>query len=520
MNRLTFILLFLLTVSVSHAQKRVKLKKADNLIGGVKDGKRFDRVIGNVVFVQNKTTIYCDSAHFFKSENRIEAFGKIHITEGDSVDVTSRGLSYDGDKKIAYLRKNVVFKKLGIATLYTDFLDYDRPKNEARYFNGGKLVDSTNVLVSKKGYYDIRTNLASFKKEVVGENPDYTLKSDTLQYNSKSKIIYFRDLTTVTDKEGGEAVYKSGFYNTNQKVSNLNIGVIETAEYKIKGDEYFIDDAKKLYRAKSKVVMTSKEENMIIYGDDSFYDKKTGISKVYGNAYVAKIGDDLDTLFITADTLVSMENKDPKKKRLLAYNHVKIFREDLQGVADSLVYLAADSTIHFFTEPILWSDGNQMTADSIYMLLKNKTIDKLYMIGNSFVASQDSLKNFNQIKGRRMIANFDESMINHVLVEGNGESIYYALQEEEVEKDSTKYLVTFTTGMNKMICSNMRINFVKGKINNVTAYVMPDASFIPPLEIKEADRKLKGFVWKGEYRPARADVVKNSAVTTPSIKKL
>jgi hypothetical protein len=105
-------------------------------------------------------------------------------------------------------------------------------------------------------------------------------------------------------------------------------------------------------------------------------------------------------------------------------------------------------------------------------------------------------------------------------VEGNGESIYYALQEEEVEKDSTKYLVTFTTGMNKMICSNMRINFVKGKINNVTAYVMPDASFIPPLEIKEADRKLKGFVWKGEYRPARADVVKNSAVTTPSIKKL
>jgi lipopolysaccharide export system protein LptA len=508
MTRFTLIVLLLLAGTASYAQKRVKLKKADNLIGGVKDGKRFDRVIGNVVFVQNKTTIYCDSAHFFKAENKIEAFGKIHITDGDSVDVTSRGLSYDGDKKIAYLRKNVVFTKLGIAKLYTDFLDYDRTKNEARYFNGGKLVDTTNVLVSKKGYYDIRTNLASFKKDVVGENPDYTLKSDTLQYNSKTKIIYFRDLTTITDKEGAEAVYKSGFYNTNLKVSNLNIGVIETAEYKIKGDEYFIDDATKMYRAKIKVVMTSKEENMIIYGDNSFYNKKTGISKVYGNAYVAKIGDDLDTLYISADTLVSIESKDPRKKRLLAYNNVKIFREDLQGVADSLVYQASDSTIHFFTEPILWSDGNQMTADSIYMLLQNKTIDKLYMVGNSFVASQDSLKNFNQIKGRRMIADFDGNVISHVVVEGNGESIFYALQEEEIEKDSTKYLITFTVGLNKMICSNMRINFVKGKVNNVTAYVMPDASFIPPLEIKESDRKLKGFVWKGERRPAHADVVK------------
>ncbi|MEQ1585796.1 MAG: OstA-like protein [Cyclobacteriaceae bacterium] len=508
MLRFTFIILLIVIGSAAVAQKRVKLKKADNLIGGIKDGKRFDRVIGNVVFVQNKTTIYCDSAHFFKTENRVEAFGKIHITEGDSVDVTSRGLSYDGTKKIAYLRKNVVFTKLGIATLYTDFLDYDRPKNEARYFNGGKLVDTTNVLTSKKGYYDIGTNLASFKTDVVGVNPDYTMKSDTLQYDSKAKIIYFRDLTTVTDKEGATAVYKNGFYNTNQKYSTLKQGQIETPEYKIKGNEYDIDEARKMYRAKGKVVMTSKEENMLIFGDNSFYDKKRGISKVYGNAYVAKIGDDLDTLFIGADTLVSIESKDPRKKRLLAYNHVKIYKTDLQGVADSLVYASSDSTIHFYTNPILWSDENQITADSIWIQLKNKNIDKMYMIANSFVASQDSLQNFNQIKGRRMVVIFDGSAISYVTVQGNGESIYYALQEKDVETEGKKYKVTYTTGMNKMICSNMRINFVEGKVNNVSAYVKPDASFIPPQELKEADKKLKGFDWKEKYRPTKAEVVK------------
>lgn len=505
------LLLFLLACAqLTVAQRQVKLKKADYLFGAVKDGERFDRVIGNVVFVQNNTTIYCDSAHFFKKKNRVEAFGQIHITDGDSVDVVSRSLSYDGNKRIAYLRKNVVFTKKGIATLYTDFLDYDRPKSEARYFNGGRLVDSANVLTSKKGYYDIRTNMASFKTEVTGKNPDYTLESDTLQYNSTTKIIYFRDNTTVTDKDGSTAVYKSGFYNTNLKASALNLGQMETAEYKIKGDEYQIDDVRKFYRAKGRVVMTSKEENMLIFGDNSFYDKQKGISKVFGNSFVAKIGDDADTLFITADTLVSIESPDPKKKRLLAYKNVKIFKSDMQGVADSLAYIAIDSTLHMYTQPILWNNENQMTADSIYMVMKNKKIDQLYMIANSFVASQDSLKNFNQIKGRRMVAHFSGSQINFVSVNGNGESIYHALQEKEIETDKGKFLVTYTTGMNKMICSNMKINFKEGRINNVSAYVQPDATFTPPHEIKETDRLLKGFDWKSKLRPMRADVVKRS----------
>lgn len=505
------LLLILLASANSLAQRRVKLSHADSLAGGIRQGERFDRLLGNVIFTQTNTTIYCDSAHFYKTKNRIEAFGKVHITEGDSVDVTSLALTYDGNKKIAYLRKKVVFTKLGIATLYTDFLDYDRQKNEARYFNGGKLVDTTNVLTSQKGYYDVRTNLAAFKTNVVGVNPDYTMTSDTLQYNSKTKIIYFKDETTIKDKDGGIAVYKSGFYNTNKKLSALNLGEIETVEYKIKGNEYFIDDASKLYKAKGKVVMTSKEENMLIYGDDSFYDKKTGISKVYGNSYVAKIDDDLDTLFIAADTLVSIENKDPGKKRLLAYHHVRIFKRDLQGVADSLVYQSFDSTIYFFTAPALWSSGNQMTADSIRIKLKNKKIDRLFMVGNSFVVSQDSMANFNQIKGRKMTTNFKGSSINNVLVEGNAESLYYALEEKEEDLDSVMVKLTITMGMNKMICSRMRIIFEDGKVNTVNAYVKPDAQFIPPQEIKEADRKLKGFIWRANERPTREQVVKRPA---------
>jgi lipopolysaccharide export system protein LptA len=503
---LLFTLIFLLGKSC-FAQKKLKLEHADSLRGSMKDGRRFDKLLGHVVFIQNETTIYCDSAYFFKSENKLDAFGHVHITD-DSVDITSIRLSYDGNKKMANLRQQVVFEKTGIMKLYTDFLDYDRAKNIAKYFNKGKLVDTTNVLTSEKGYYNVRTNLASFKKNVVGVNKENTLNTDTLQYNSKTKIVYFRDFTSLKDNEGKTAYYQNGEYNTIKKVSTLANGEMESPSYRIKGDNYFIDNMAKYYKVKGRVVMTSKTENMLIYGDDGFYDKKNGISKVYGNSFAVKVDEQGDSLFISADTLVSLENINPRKKRLLAYHDVKIFKIGMQGKADSLAYVSADSMLYFYKAPVLWNDDNQMTADSIRILLKNKKVNRIFMNGSSFVVSQDSLRNFNQIKGRKMTAYFEANKIHHVVVEGNGESIYHALEEKEIKKDSLLIKITFLTGMNKIICSNLRINFKDGKVNNVSFYVKPDATFFPPKEIKETDRKLKGFIWLAKMRPRKQDVVK------------
>lgn len=508
---LTFLLL-LAGVS-SYGQKRVRLRQADVSRGVKQNGVRYDWVIGNVIFTQNQTTIYCDSAQIFKDINVVEAHGMVRITDGDSVTVTARRLRYDGNERVAYLRSKVVFTKLAAATLYTDYLNYYRDRAEARYFEGGKLVDSTNTLTSKKGYYMVNSNLASFKTDVVGVNPSYTLKCDTLQYNSKSKIIFFRSRTTVTDKDNQTAIYEDGFYDTkpDQKTSQLSRGTIQTPTYEMKGDKYYLDDRRKRYKANLNVVMTSKEENMTIYGDEGDYDKNKGIAKVYGNAWVAKVADDGDTLFLTADTLISVENQDPKKKRILAYNNVRIFKSDLQGTADSLVYINSDSTLVLYTSPALWTLGNQMTGDTIRVLLKNQNIDKVYLQSNAFVISQDTLSNYNQIKGRKMTALFSGKNIHHVLVDGNGESIYYVLQEEEKDLDSLLVKITYVSGMNKLICSNMKINFIEGKVNNFSAYKQPDASFIPPHELKKDDERLKGFVWRVKERPDKYDVVKTRA---------
>lgn len=478
-------------------QTKVKMKNADVVMGSVApDGERYQRLLGNVIFQQKETTIYSDSAHFYRSKNYIEAYGHVRIVEGDSVTITAKKLTYKGDLKKAELRNDVVFKKKAQMTLYTDFLDYDRTKQEAKYFNGGKLVDSTNVLTSNKGYYLVNRSLASFKKDVVGTTPDYTLKSDTLQYNTRNKTVYFLDETTLTNKNGDVATYYEGSYNTVAQKSDLAKGEVETESYILTGDKLRLDDIRKYYTATGNVEMISKEQDVIITGNYSYYDKRKGISKVYGNALMKKILQQ-DTMYLTADTLVAIENEDPSKKRLLAYNNVKIFKTDLQGKADSLAYHTSDSIIYFFTDPVLWTGENQLTADSINLELANNTIDKLNLNVNSFVISKDSLINYNQIKGRKMVVHFDDGQLKKVDVNGNGESIFFALDEFE----------TYVVGMNKILCSNMVINFLNNKAHDASFYVQPDASFIPPHELVQSEKELSGFVWREKEKPVKEEML-------------
>lgn len=497
---LQFILIALvLTVPLSlAAQRKLKLEHADQLSGTQVNGERIDKLNGNVVFIQNKTTIYCDSAYFFKSKNTIEAFGRVRITEGDSVNIIAKKLEYDGNTKKAKLRNDVVFTKLATATLYTDFLDYDRPVNQAHYFNGGRLVDSINVLTSTKGHYNVTNNLASFKRNVKVVNPDYVMTADSLQYNSRSKVIFFVTQTTVVNKDSSTFVYEAGEYDTKTKRSDLAKGAGESIDYRVSGLKYDLDAIRGIYKIRGDVVMTSKKENLIIYGQSSDYYKKKGLTKIYDKAYVAKVTEQQDTLYMTADTLISIESEDATKKRLLAYHNVKIYKRDMQGKADSLEYRVSDSTMYFYKDPVLWTSGNQMTADSISMLIKNNTIDKIFLVANSFVISQDTLLNFNQIKGRRMTAQFAGENIDNVLVEGNGESLYYML------KEGNKGL----TGMNKIICSDIIIRFKGGQVNNFTFLNRPDGNFIPPKELKLDMKTLKGFSWKSKEKPSRADVVR------------
>ena len=491
-STILFLFLTLLVAWPALSQKGAPLKHSEDMLMGMRqDGEMVNILVGNVVFTQPNTTINCDSAIFSRAKNALDAFGKVKIFDRvDSVTITSRKLTYDGNERLAKIRENVVYRK-DSTVLYTEFLDYDMVDRSARYFNGGRVVDGETVLTSRNGFYDTEANTMIFTGKVVVKNPDYVLEAEDLLYDINTKIATINSPNTITRSDGTVLTAEIGSeFNTVRSTSLFFISEIESESYILKADTIFFDEALKYYRALRNVRMLGKEDEVIITGDEARYWKPTGITVVFGEPVMRK-NDKGDTLYLSADTLVSIDHQLPENRRMLAFEHVKVFKTGLRGKADSLAYFFADSTIHFYNDPVLWNAESQITADSIYVTLKEGLIDKMYTRRNSYIISEDSIENYNQVKGRNMIAHFFENSLESVDVNGNGESLYFALEEE------TNILV----GMNKIICSDMKIKLIENKVNSIISYTNPDGKFIPAHELLEKDTKLDAFSWRIDERP-------------------
>ncbi len=503
MRQFLFICIILLLSANTQAQKKIKLEPgAKKMTGLRKGGVNYTIVTGNVKFTHKGTIFFCDSAVLVKKTNQLDAFGHVKILDGDSITVTSKTLKYDGNTKVAKLRTQVVLTKLDQMQLFTDNLDYDRNTDIAYYFNKGKVVDSTNVLTSEKGYFNTVSSFASFKTNVIGTNKEKTLRSDTLVYNTKTGIVYFVAPTQITDIDGNVFNYTEGTYETKRKHSNLFKGVAETESYFMKGNKMQLDDIRGKYTVTGNVYMLSKNDDIIITGQKAIMNKNTHTTKVFDKPLL-KMVSKKDTLYLTADTLVSIDSEEDTLKRLLAYKNVKIYKKDLAGVADSIAYFVADSVMTFYTDPVLWSGANQMSGDTIDMFIEQETISSMHLYPNAFVASADSAEYYNQIKGRSMVAWFTNEDLDKVNVYGNGQSIFFMRDEKTLE----------LVGMNTIICSDITLRFKDRKLVDASFLVKPEGKFIPPHELKKSDTKLSGFTWRGTEKPTKEELLANEIKT-------
>jgi lipopolysaccharide export system protein LptA len=479
--------------SAQDAPQKVELLQCDALDGGMFNGQSIVKLLGNVVFKQGDALLYCDSAYQYKSVNKLEAFSNVRLKQGDTLSCFGDKLVYEGES-----RKTVLSGKVRLenktTTLVTDLLNYDLSTRTATYTTGGVITDKGSTIKSKKGRYEASTSVLYFRDSVEVTDRDSRIETDTLVYEIKPKRAIFVGPTRIFDSDG--VLYaESGEYYLDSKLSNFSGRVsMETDKYFLSADQVRYDQLQQIGKASGKVLMVSKTDNIRIHGAEARYNKFTGITLVYGSPYMETPMDN-DTLFLGADTLISIERKAENFRLLIAYYRVKLFKQDMQGLADSLVYRFTDSTIHFYRNPVLWSKSNQLTSDSLYVQMANQTIDKMYMTDRALMISEDTLGYYNQLAGRKMIAHFDSGKIDFVEVHGNGESIYHALKED-----------TVLMGLNKVQCSDMRIQFYQNELQAITFYVQPDAVFIPPKEIEPDETKLKGFDWKIQLRPRKEDI--------------
>ena len=484
-----FTLITLFSFGQEEKKKRIELRNAEVLEYDESLGHKARRLLGDVIFEHEGALMYCDSAYLYE-DNSMDAFANVRINKGDSIKLFCDELNYNGNTEFAKAKRNVRLEDREM-TLTSQKLDYNMATEQAWYNTGGTLVDSENTLTSKVGYYYSLYQEMFFKDSVKLVNKQYTLYCDTLRYNTDSEVAFFLGPTRIISDEN-TIHCNFGWYDTELDVSQFsNDATVFSPDQSITGDSLYYNKRLGYGIAIGNVVVADTAQDIVLTGERAKYFEVGDMVLLTDSAVMIQdMG--VDSLFLHADTLFSIVDTIIDRRILFAYHRAKFFKPDMRGKCDSLVYSYADSTIRLYRDPILWSDENQLTSDSMWIQNRNGKIDQLFMKENSMIISEEDSGMFNQIKGRYMTGYFKESKLYKVFVEGNGETIYFA--GEDGEKPDN---------VNKAQASNLLIQIGENKVKDITFLTQPDATLNPLNLIKLEDMKLDGFNWRIEERPEK-----------------
>lgn len=499
---------------------------------------------GNVVLKQGNSTFHCDSAYLFEGRKDLEAFGNVLIQQGDSIEIESQYLDYDGAKRKATLFQDVLLtdrvtvitadsmdywmdskraiiksdvfitdekvqvwadevdyfssqKKAYLTgdtrledqqvTITADEMDYDFNEEQGDYRGNGTVTNNSTLLTSETGFYDAVTKDVRFTESVHVDDPEYQLDTDTLLYNTITEIATFNGESKVINQTN--TIYSNG--GRYDKVSNLIIldesPVLENGSQYLEADSLFFDKETGVGYASGDIFWKDTSENITITGHYMEYFEDTEYVLATDSVLMQQIIDG-DTLFLTADTIVSVRVDSAKSFK--AHRNVRIYKSDFQAVCDSFHYDFADSVFYFFDDPVLWSDDSQLSGDTIVMRTENNNPKNIRMWPNALVGQKGYEKIYDQLAGKEIYGFFENKELNKISIKGAAESIYYALNDRE------EYY-----GVNESQASNMVILLEDREVQMIKMYENPKATFHPIADVDPLGFKLNGFQWREEERP-------------------
>lgn len=497
----------------------------------VKGEAGIDVLTDSVQFLHEGAYLYCDTAHFNMAENTFEAFSNVRMEQGDTLFLYGNYMHYDGNTKLVRVRENVKMDHRS-GTLFTDSLNYDRGINVAYYFDGGMLVDSLNELTSYKGQYEPSKKLATFTEEVVLDNPNFKLYSDTLLYTTDTKIATIVSPTKIESDSG--TIYSSrGWYNTVTERSLLldqSLVVNKAGNQRLKGDSilyYKHDNSGEVF---GNMFLEDTTKRVILTGHYGFFDGSKDYAYATDSASAIEYSQG-DSLFLHADILEMIKlpparivtvneradtlklldaDKNPidsivyhrdsvitmqAQHEMKGYYGARFYRSDMQGICDSIQFNSIDSVLHMYTDPVLWNLDRQLTGDTIHMFMNDSTMDRMYVIGSAFSIEQKDSIHFNQLKSRVLRSYFKDGQLNRIFGEGNVETIAYP-----EEKDGTLNGVLV-----QLQSSYLEIYLENGAFEKLKYITSPIGKAIPFHLVEPVHLRLDNFFWYDYLRPLNKD---------------
>ena len=467
-----------------------KSLKGDSLYYDGKAG--YGKAVRNIIFrdTSDKTVLYGQLGYYYKKSERAVVTNKAYAGMGssDSIKVKNKlvpdtlWIGADTLETQMVLQKTLTLLEFPILKKDDELGDPENAKKEAAERAGPVDI---KTLTNKKGNNPPANGKTGDKKtESLKPTADSTatasLTMDKIAVKDSVLTDSLKRKKLAADSVSGDSVLTTGLLK--DKIP------IKKEDLKMAGDSLkrlLNDSTKNIADSLVKKAVLSKIPDSLNKKIPDSLNGKTADSLIKKSAGVvtSKIANVKDSVLTPMDTL--------KTRSIKAFHNVRVYKGNMQAVADSLFYTAADSTLRWYGDPILWSQGSQQTGDTIYLRLKDKKLNTLQVLEKGFLVNvyADSTK-FNQIKGKLITAFFKDGELSTMFVDGNAESVYY----NRNGKDSTY------TDMNQTVSSRIKIKFLNKEITNILTIKKPEGVRIPIEELKE-DVLLTGFIWKPELRP-------------------
>lgn len=462
----------------------------------------------NVLVVTEQSTIKSDTLRYNTFSNWAYFYGPTNIKEKDGNLYTENG-AYNTKTRYAYFGKKNLYTS-GSRSMKGDSLYYDGLAGYGRAVRNITFRDTVDKMLMRGqlGYYykaDQRTVVTKNAYAGMGTNdsvmvnnvkqPDSLwLGADTLE----TQMVLQKSLKLIK----GPMIKKDNELGEEDRESKMN-GVSKKAPAPdknkknppaaIKPPESKKDSLKTDSLQKTKVLALKKDS----LKTDTLK-LPPGMKKVDS---IPKAKMQLGVKKPVAKDSLPVNPLDTIRTRSIkAYRHVNVFKSNMQAKADSLFYTSADSTLRWYRDPIIWSQGSQQTGDTIYLQLRNKKINSVQVIQKAFAVNVDPIDTtkFNQIKGKMITGFFTDGKLSSMYVDGNAESVYFTKTDDGKKYDK----------MNQTVSSRIKIVFRNSEIGDVVPIKNVEGATTPVADIKQ-EVILTGFIWKPELRPRSKKDVTN-----------
>ena len=446
--------------------------------------------------------------------------------------IESRNGEYRAADKIFSFKNNVQMFTDSVF-IKSDKVDYNTVENKAYFGKGTTAWQEDNMLFANTGSFDRESEIFNFSRDSYILTKDQELWADTLTYYKASGVATLTNNIQILDTVQKSFCFADWAQYTPDPMKirltrNPSVAMY-TVENGIKDtlflaadtiDYYTINycdiDAGEISKAKERKRLSDLDPLAKIEADgaakrkvnedaanspfikgpkgkDKGEDKEKGDDKKeQENPAVGAISDTLrpvadSTAVVVDSTAVTFID---------AWHNVRVFKNDIQALCDSLVYTGIDSMARMYINPVMWNDvKHQFTADSIQIVMKDNVVSKANLISEAFIASQEDTVHFNQIKGAEMVAYFNNNDLARYDALGGASMIFY------VEEDSLITMMNQKEG--KIISAKLQDR----KIQRIKYFENLKNNLLPTFALPVEEQRLRGFNWRGEERPQDRFVV-------------